>query len=77
MRSNEHSPLCAVGMAGMTFVVGFGILEDETVGALQAIRTLLHTVGTILEMKAFDAVLRPLHKLEHNKLIQSTAVDAN
>lgn len=44
----------------MAFIVGLCILEDEAVGALKAIGTLLHTVGTILEMQAFLAVLRSL-----------------
>lgn len=47
----------AVGVAGMTFIVGLCILEDEAVGALKAIGTLLHTVGTILEMQAFLTML--------------------
>lgn len=57
-----HSPLCAVGVAGMTFIVGLCILEDEAVGPLKAIGTLLHTIGTILEMEAFLTVLRALWK---------------
>lgn len=55
--SRLHSPLCAVAVAGMTFIVGFCILEDEAVGTLKAIGTLLHTVGTVLEMDTFLTVL--------------------
>ena len=40
-------------MAGMTLVVGLGVLEDETVGPLQPIRALLHAVGSIFEVEAF------------------------
>lgn len=46
-------PLGAVGMAGMTLVVGLGVLEDETVGPLQPIGALLHAVGSIFEVEAF------------------------
>lgn len=55
--SGLHSPLCAVGVAGMTFTVGLRILEDEAVGSLKAIGTLLHTVGTVLEMETFLTML--------------------
>lgn len=59
-------PLGAVGMAGMTLVVGLGILKDETVGTLQAVRALLHTVGSIFEVAAFYTLVRALRG-EHNK----------
>lgn len=55
--SGLHSPLCAVGVAGMTFIVGLCILEDEAVSTLKAIGTLLHTVGTVLEMETFLTML--------------------
>lgn len=55
--SGLHSPLCAVGVARMTFIVGLCVLKDEAVGTLKAIRTLLHTVGTVLEMETFLTVL--------------------
>lgn len=46
-------PLGAVGVAGMTLVVGLGVFENEAVGALQSIGALLHTVGPVFEVKAF------------------------
>lgn len=57
-----HLPLGAVSMAGVAFVVGFSILEDEAVGTLQAIGTLFHTVWTVFEMKAFHTMLWALRK---------------
>lgn len=42
-------------MAGVTLIVGFGIFEDEAVGALQPVGTFLHTVGAIFEVEAFYA----------------------
>lgn len=59
-------PLGAVDMAGMTLVVGLGIFEDETVGSLQAIRALLHAVGSIFEVETFYALVRALRG-EQNK----------
>lgn len=59
-------PLGAVGMAGMTLVVGLGVLEDETVGALQPIGALLHAVGSIFEVEAFYTLVRALRG-EENK----------
>lgn len=56
-------PLSAVGVAGMAFVIGLCVLEDETVGALQAIGTLFNTVGTILEMDAPHTSLWALWKI--------------
>ena len=53
-------------MAGMTFIVGLGVLEDETVGSLQPIGALLHTVGSIFEVEAFHALVRAL-RAERNK----------
>lgn len=50
-------PLGAVDMAGMTLVVGLGIFEDKTVGSLQAIGALLHTVGSIFEVEAFHTLV--------------------
>lgn len=62
--SGLHSPLCAVCVAGMTFIIDLCILEDEAVGPLKAIRTLLHTVGTVLEMEASLTVLWSLEEEE-------------
>ena len=53
-------PLGAVSMAGMTLVVGLGVLEDETVGPLQPVRALLHAVGSIFEVEAFYTLVRAL-----------------
>lgn len=53
-------PLGAVGVAGVTLIVGFGIFEDEAVGALQPVGTFLHTVGAIFEVEAFYALVRTL-----------------
>lgn len=50
-------PLGAVRVAGMAFVVGLSVLEDEAAGPLQPIGTLFHTVWTVLEMKAFHTML--------------------
>lgn len=47
-------------MARMALVVGLGVLEDETVGPLQPIRALLHTVGAIFEVEAFYTLVRAL-----------------
>lgn len=57
-----HLPLCTVGMAGMTFIVGLCVLEDEAVGALKAIRALLHAVRAIFEMETFLTMLRSLRR---------------
>lgn len=54
------SPLGAVGVARVALVVGFGVLEDEAAGPLQAVGTLLHTVGAVFEVEALDAVLGTL-----------------
>lgn len=59
-------PLGAVGMAGVTLVVGLGIFEDETVGSLQPIGALLHTVGPIFEVEAFYTLVWALGR-EWNK----------
>lgn len=53
----NSSPLGAVDMAGMAFVVGLGVFEDETVGALQPVRALLHAVGPVFEIEAFHALV--------------------
>lgn len=53
-------PLGAVGMAGMTLVVGLGVFKDETVGSLQPVGALLHTVGPIFEVKTFYTLVRAL-----------------
>lgn len=53
-------PLGAVSMAGMTLVVGLGVLEDETVGPLQPVGALLHAVGSIFEVEAFYTLVRAL-----------------
>lgn len=47
-------------MAGVTLVVGLGVLEDETVGALQAVRALLYAVGAIFKVEALHALVRAL-----------------
>ncbi len=47
-------------MAGMTLVVGLGVLEDKTVGSLQPIGALLHAVGSIFEVEAFYTLVRAL-----------------
>lgn len=47
-------------MAGMTLVVGLGVFEDETVGSLQPVGAFLHTVGSVFEVEAFDALVRAL-----------------
>lgn len=62
-----YIPLGAVGVAGMAFVVGLCILEDETVGTLKAIRTLVHTIRTIFEMEAFHTVLWALWGVRKKK----------
>lgn len=59
-----HSPLSAVGVAWMTLVVGLGILEDKTVGALQPIRAFLHTVRSIFEVTTFHTLVRALREGE-------------
>lgn len=50
----------------MTFVVGLGVFEDKTVGPLQAIGALLHTVGSIFEVEAFYTLVWALRE-ETNK----------
>lgn len=55
-----YSPLGAVGVARVALVVGLGVLEDEAAGALQAVRTLFHTVGAVFEVEALHAVLGAL-----------------
>lgn len=59
-----HLPLGAVCMAGMTFIVGLCVLEDEAVGTLQAIGTLFHTVWTILEIEAIYTMFWTLRKVK-------------
>lgn len=58
--SAVDSPLGAVGVARVAFVVGLGVLEDEAAGTLQAVRTLFHAVGAIFEVEALYAVLGAL-----------------
>lgn len=58
--SGVDSPLGAVGVARVAFVVGLGVLEDEAAGTLQAVRTLFHAVGAIFEVEALYAVLGAL-----------------
>lgn len=60
-------PLGAVGVAGVTFIVGLGVLEDETVGALQAVGALLHTVGAVFEVAASHALVGALGKGERER----------
>lgn len=55
-------PLGAVDMAGMTLVVGLGVLEDEAVGPLQPIGAFLHTVGSVFEVEAFYTLVRALKR---------------
>lgn len=59
-RQRASLPLGAVGVAGMTLVVGLGVLKDKTVGSLQAVGTLLHTVGPIFEVEALHTLVRTL-----------------
>lgn len=56
------SPLGAVGVAGVTLVVGLGVLEDETVGALQAVGALLHAVRAVFEVAASHTLVGALGK---------------
>lgn len=44
-------------MAGVTLIVGLCILKDEAVGALQSVRTLLHTIWPVFEVKALYTML--------------------
>lgn len=60
-------PLGAVGVAGVTFVVGLGVLEDETVGALQAVGALLYAVGAVFEVAASHALVRALGNGERER----------
>lgn len=60
-------PLGAVDMAGVTLVVGLGVLEDETVGALQAVGALLHAVGTVFKVAASHALVRALGESERER----------
>lgn len=55
-------------MAGVAFVVGFSVLEDEAVSTLQAIGTLFHTVWTVFEMKAFHTMLWALRKKKKKRI---------
>lgn len=59
-------PLGAVGVAGVTLVVGLGVLEDEAVGPLQAVGALLHAVGPVFEVEAFYTLVRALRD-EHKE----------
>lgn len=59
-KRQSSSPLGAVGVARVALVVGLGVLEDEAAGTLQAVRTLLHTVGAVFEVEALHAVLGAL-----------------
>lgn len=61
-----YSPLGAVGVARVAFVVGLCILEDETARTLQAIGTLFHTIRAILEMEALYTMLRALWTVRKN-----------
>lgn len=60
-------PLGAVDMAGVTLVVGLGVLEDETVGALQAVGALLHAVGAVFKVAALHALVGALGGQERKK----------
>lgn len=64
--SNVYSPLGAVGVARVAFVVGICILEDETARTLQAIGTLFHTIRAILEMEALYTMLWALWTVRKN-----------
>ena len=44
----------------MTLVVGFCVFEDEAVGPLQAVRTLVHAVWAVFEVEAFHTVVGTL-----------------
>lgn len=50
-------PLGAVSVAWVTLIVGLGIFEDEAVGPLNAVGALLHTVGAVFEVQAFDTLV--------------------
>lgn len=54
-------------MAGVTLVVGLGVLEDETVGALQAVGALLYAVGTVFKVAASHALVRALGQGERER----------
>ena len=56
-------------MAGMAFIIGLSIFEDEAVGTLQAIGTLFHTIWTILEMKAFHTMLWALQEVRKKSTV--------
>lgn len=63
---NVYSPLGAVGVARVAFVVGLCVLEDETARTLQAIGTLFHTIRAILEMEALYTMLWALWTVRKN-----------
>lgn len=67
-----HSPLGAVWMARVALPILIGVLENEAIGALQAIRTFLHTVWTILEMETLCAVVRSLESVEERNAVHSS-----
>ena len=54
-------------MAGVTLVVGLGVLEDETVGSLQPVRALLHAVGSIFEVEAFYTLVWALREKQNKE----------
>lgn len=66
-----YLPLGAVGMAGMAFIVGFCILEDETVGTLQAIRTFFNTIRTVFKIEAFHTILWALWGVKKKEALVS------
>ena len=57
----------------MAFIVGFRVLEDKTVGTLQAVGTLFHTIRTILEMQALHTVLWALWEGRKKSIVLSDA----
>lgn len=46
----------------MTLVVGLGVLEDETAGALQPVGAFLHTVRSIFEVTTFHTLVWALRE---------------
>lgn len=67
-----HSPLGAVWMTWMALPILIGVLENEAVGPLQAIRTFFHTVWAILKMETLCAVVRSLESVEERNAVHSS-----
>lgn len=67
-----HSPLGAVGMTRVALPILIGVLENEAVGPLQAIRTFFHTIWAILKMETLGAVVRSLESMEERNAEHSS-----